>query len=679
MRVRMATDIGGTFTDLVALDEESRDIRLAKVHSTPPDFHRGIADAIARSGHDASSVAFFVHGTTVIINALTERNGARTALVTTKGFRDVLEITRANRPDMYNLRFRKQTPFVPRQLRFEVAERVNYKGEIIAPLDEESVREVAAELRRLNVEAVAICLLHSYANPAHEIRCAELLEELLPGVLVTPSCAITQEWREYERSSTVALNAYVRPVASRYLDSLFTDLRDLRIPAAPNVMKSNGGMSSFAVAKEQPIHMIESGPVGGVVGALAIGTEVGEANLITLDMGGTTAKTSLIEGSTVKMTTEYRIERSERLPGYPVKVPVVDIVEIGAGGGSIAWLDELGTLRVGPRSAGAVPGPACYDRGGQEPTVTDANLVLGRLNPEYFLGGDMTLSVDSANAAVERLGEQMRLPVESVARGILRLANASMVNAIKLVSVRKGHDPREYALVAFGGGGPMHATALARELHISRVLIPPAPGNFSAWGMLTTDYKQDFTRTRVIRATEDDRGAVEASFAELESEAADFFQREGFDVSQVTLARVADMRYFGQEHTVRVSLSAPVKLQEVVASFGERHESAYMFRLQAPIEFVNVHVTALVPVPNPDLRAFAPPEQAGRAVKGRRRVDFDEDGVHDAILVERARLSLDEPVVGPAIVEEAASTTVIYPGQRASVDRIGNLVIETGV
>ena len=680
MAIRMATDIGGTFTDLVALDEQSRQIVLAKAPSTPPEFHRGIADTVRKSGLDPATVGFTVHGTTVIINALTERKGARTALVTTAGFRDVLEITRANRPDMYNLRFRKQVPFVPRELRFEVKERIDYRGGVLEPLDEESVRGVAQALGELDVSAVAICFLHSYANPVHELRCAELLEELLPGVLVTPSSQITQEWREYERTSTAVLNSYVRPVASGYLDGLVQDMRELGMPVSLNVMKSNGGMSSFAVAKRQPIHMIESGPVGGVVGAAAIGAHLGERNLITLDMGGTTAKTSLVEGGEVKVTTEYRIERDGQQAGYPIKVPVVDIVEIGAGGGSIAWLDDLGTLRVGPRSAGAVPGPACYDQGGTEPTVTDANLVLGRINPEYFLGGEMRLSPERARSAIGGLGQSLGLPAEGVAQGIVRLTNANMVNAIKLVSVRKGHDPREYTLVAFGGGGPMHAAALARELHIKKVLVPPAPGNFSAWGMLTTDYRQDFTRTRIVSATEDSMPGLVAAYGELEADALSFFRSEGFDQAAVILARAADMRYVGQEHTVRVPVpgGAPT-LAEVVASFGQRHESAFMFRLEAPAEFVTLHVAAIVHVPNPDHRAFAPTVERGRGVKGRRRVDFDQDGSHEALIVERGLLGVEETVAGPAIVEEAAATTVIHPGQVAWLDDAGNLVINTGV
>src|SRR5437879_54761 len=678
MRIRMATDIGGTFTDLVALDEESGKITLAKAPSTPPRSHRGLADAIGKSALDPRAVTFFVHGTTVVINALTERKGAPTALVTTRGFRDVLEITRANRPDMYNLRFQKQAAFVPRHLRFEVDERVGYKGDVIKAIDESSVRAVADESKALGVSAVAVCFLHSYANPSNEARCAEMVEELWPGVFVTPSHAITQEWREYERTSSAVLNSYVRPVASNYLDALFQDLRRLEMSGSLNVMKSNGGMASFGFAKEQPIHMIESGPVGGVVGSLAIGLEVGERNLITLDIGGTTAKTSLIEGAEVKVTTEYRIEQDARRAGYPVKVPVVDIVEIGAGGGSIAWLDPIGTLRVGPRSAGAVPGPASYTQGGAEPTVTDANLLLGRINPSYFLGGEMPLSLEQARKATEKLAGKLGMPVDEVARGIIRLANANMVNAIKLVSVRKGHDPREYVLVAFGGGGPMHASALARELHIRKVIIPPAPGNFSAWGMLTTDYKQDFTRTSVLRATDETMNTVYRRYEELERDSIQFFVREGFNAANVVIARAADMRYAGQEHTVRVPVpSGQPALADVTARFHERHETAFMFRLDGPVEFVNLHLTGLVRVPNPDLTAFAPSAARGTASKGRRRVDFDEDGIHEAALYERGRLALDEEVKGPAIVEEEASTTVIYPGQRARLDRIGNLVIRS--
>ena len=677
MTIRLAVDIGGTFTDLVGLVEEDRRILLAKASSTPPDFQEGVVETIRKSGLDPRAVNFFVHGSTVIINALTERRGARVALVTTRGFRDVLEITRSNRPDMYNLRFKKQEPFVPRELRFEIGERIDYRGRVLTPLNEDEVRVLGERLRG-KVDAIAICFLHSYRNPSHELRCASLLSEIVE-VPVTPSVSITQEWREYERSSTTVLNSYVQPVVGDYLESLGRELSGLELAGSRNVMKSNGGVSSFEIAKQEPIHMVESGPIGGVVGALAIGREIGEPNLITVDIGGTTAKTSLIEHGEVRVTTEYRIERDDRHAGYPVKVPVVDIVEIGAGGGSIAWIDPAGALHVGPRSAGAIPGPAGYDRGGRDLTVTDCNLILGRISPEYFLGGEMQLSVERAREAARPLTAKLGLSVEQVARGVIRLANANMVNAIKLVSVRKGHDPREYALAAFGGGGPMHAAALARELRIKRVVIPPAPGVFSAWGMLTTDYRQDFGRTAVVTAAEGALPEIQHIFGELEQDAVAFFHGEGIAAGEVVLERAADMRYRGQEHTVRVPLPGnDGTLDETVRRFSDRHQMAYLFTLEAPVEIVTFHVAGLVRLATPDLAAFAPPVDSGQAVKGHRTVDFDEDGIHDTVILRRDRLARDERIDGPAIVEEPAATTVVHPGQSLTADRIGNLVLVQG-
>ena len=378
--MRLATDIGGTFTDLVYLDETTGELGLAKASSTPPAFAQGIMDALAKSRLDPTGVTHFVHGATVVINALTERKGAKTALVTTRGCRDVLQIGRSTRPDIYNMKFRKQEPFVPRELRFEVNERMNYKGEVVEPLDEASVRAVAAGIRESGATAVAVCCLHAYANPVHEQRVAAILAEELPGVC------------EYERTSTAVLNAYVGPVAGDYLGNLERDLRAAGIASGVDVMKSNGGTMTFAVGRQQPIHMVESGPVGGVIGAAAVGKAIGRTDLITLDIGGTTAKCSLVDDGEVKITTEYLIERDQFAAGYPIKAPVVDIVEIGAGGGSIAWIDAAGSLKVGPKSAGAVPGPACYGKGGTEPTVTDANLIAGRINKDYFLGGDLQVS-----------------------------------------------------------------------------------------------------------------------------------------------------------------------------------------------------------------------------------------------------------------------------------------------
>jgi N-methylhydantoinase A len=675
--VKLATDIGGTFTDLVYLDEATGALGLAKTSSTPPDFEQGVMAAIARSGIDAGTIDGFIHGATVIINALTERKGARIALVTTEGFRDVLEIGRANRPDIYNMRFRKQLPFVPRELRFEVTERLNYKGDVLVPLDRESVEAVARKLQAADVEAVAVCFLHAYANTDHERECVALLRERLPDVQVAASSEIAREWREYERTSTAVLNAYVQPVARAYLRALEREIRGAGIDSPLYVMKSNGGTATFAVAGEQPIHMVESGPVAGVIGAQAIGAAIGEPNLITLDIGGTTAKCSLIDGGTVRVSNDYRIERDANNAGYPVRVPVVDIVEIGAGGGSIAWIDAGGALKVGPRSAGAVPGPASYGQGGTEPTVTDANLIAGRINPDYFLGGEIGVSLDLARQAMQTIADPLGVSVEEAALGVIRIANANMINALKLVSVRRGYDPRDFAMVAFGGGGAMHAAALAKELRVRRVVIPVAPAHFSAWGMLMTDPTQDFMRTTLLPSAPGSLGRIGDLYVGLETEAQDFFRDVSDGANGLRIVRAADMRYLGQEHTVRVPVpSGDIDLAELDERFHALHEQAYTYRLDSEIEFVNFHVVASMPTPKPAMQRLRGENGHGRP-KARRVVDYDEDGRLESDIYERADLRPSVAVAGPAVIEEPAATTVIYPGQRATVDEIGNIVIET--
>ena len=675
--MRLATDIGGTFTDLVYLDEKAGTVGLAKASSTPPTFGDGIMDALKKSGVAAEAVEQFVHGTTVVINALMERTGARTAIVTSEGFRDVLEIGRANRPDIYNLRFRKQPPFVPRHLRFEVPERTNYKGEVVTPLESDVVAELAGRLKAEGVEAVAVSFLHSYANPGPEEMAAAVLRSHLPGVKVTTASGLTREWREYERTSTAVLNAFVQPVATAYLRSLTRDLRDAGMGAPLFGMKSNGGTQTFAVLEDQPIHLVESGPVGGVIGAAAVGKAIGIPNLITLDIGGTTAKCALQDDGLVKVTTEYRIERDQHHAGYPIKVPVVDIVEIGAGGGSIAWIDDGGALKIGPKSAGAVPGPACYGNGGTEPTVTDANLIAGRINPDYFLGGEIPVSIELARQATEPIAAALGVTVDEAALGIIRLANANMINALKLVSVRRGYDPRDYAMIAFGGGGAMHAAALATELHVGTVIVPPAPAHFSAWGMLMTDPMQDFIQTALTSAKPENQERIASIFADMEAEARQFFAAAGYDGSQVTTERYGDMRYHGQEHTVQVPFPADlVDVDAVNAAFHALHERAYTFRLESPTEIVNFHLVARVAIPKPSLTGTVT-TGSGRP-KGRRLVDFDESGRLETTIYERADLIPGEPVEGPAVIEEPASTTVIHPGQRVMVDSIGNLRIETG-
>ena len=473
--MRIATDVGGTYTDLVYYEPGSGAFGVVKTDTTPPGFERGVLDAVRKAGCPIEAVDFFAHGTTVVINALTERRGAKTALITTQGFRDVLEIARGTRPDLYNFRFSKPPPFVPRYLRQEVRERVSYKGEILTPLHPEDLDPLVERFRAENVEAIAICFLHAYANHTHEAAAAARLRTLWPEVSVIASHEITREWREYERTSTAVLSAYVKPLAASYLSSLETSLTEDGFRGQIFVMQSNGGIATLPATRLNPISMVESGPVGGMLGAMALGRLINQTNLIALDIGGTTAKCTLIKDGQARITTEYKIGWTRTNPGYPIKTPVIDIVEIGSGGGSVAWVDAAGSLHVGPRSAGASPGPAAYGRGGTEPTTTDANLLTGRINPDEFGGDEMTADFNNLRRAFASLSERLGVSVEDAARGVIRIANANMVNALKLVSVNRGQDPRDFALVAFGGGGPMHATALAKELGIPKVIIPIHP------------------------------------------------------------------------------------------------------------------------------------------------------------------------------------------------------------
>ncbi|MCC6617334.1 MAG: hydantoinase/oxoprolinase family protein [Anaerolineae bacterium] len=680
--MRIASDIGGTFTDLVALDESTGAISTAKVSTTPSNFAQGVVDSIDKAAQDAAETAFFVHGSTIVINALTERKGVRTGLITTRGFRDVLEIGRANRPDIYNMAYVKPTPFVPRYLRREVSERLNYKGEVLTPLD---LDDVAREVRFLlgeGVEAIAVCFLHSYANPAHEIACGEIVVELAPQIPVTLSHQITQEWREYERTNTAVLNSYVHPIARHYLDHLETSLVGMGMPRESlHVMQSNGGSATFDAAKDAPIHLVESGPVAGVIGAVRIGELIGERNVIALDIGGTTAKTSLVENGMPKITTEYKIEHRRDFAGYPILTPTIDIVEIGAGGGSIAWVDDAGALRVGPVSAGAEPGPACYGKGGERPTVTDANVLAGRINPEYFLGGEIALDVAQSAAAMASIGEAFSIGVEEAAMGVLRIADANMMNALKLVSVRRGYDPRDFTLVVFGGGGALHGAALMRELRVKKTIIPLLPGVFSAWGMLMTDLRRDYIRTLVTRIDRVTPERLDGLLSEMSAQAEREMMAEGIAPDAVVLQRHADMRYLGQEHTVKVQLPGGVidaaALDEISARFHALHEQTYTFRLDTPVELVNYHVTAFGRVPTPDIqRVDATGNRLETARKGTRRVNFDELGFHEAIIYERDRLPVGEALRGPAVIEEPSSTTVVFPDQTLTRDEYGFLHIE---
>lgn len=680
--MRVATDIGGTFTDLVAVDDQGKTI-LTKSHTTPPNFEEGVIKVIQKSGVCPQEIKDFIHGTTTIINALTERKGAKTALITTKGFRDVLEIARCNRPDLFNMVFAKPRPFIPRYLRQEVEERVSFDGKIITPLNEDDIRTAVEYFKKEKVEAIAVCYINSYANDEHEKRTVELIRKLWPEVFVTSSIEVTKEWREYERTSTIALNSYVMPVASSYIDNLDRRLKGTGCHAKEYIMQSNGGTTTFEQAKQTPINMVESGPVAGVYGSAILGKMIGEKNIIAFDVGGTTAKCSLIDNGEVKVTTEYRIERTESYAGYPIMAPVVDIVEIGNGGGSIAWIDEAGSLKVGPQSAGAVPGPVAYGIGGTEPTTTDACLVTGRLSAENF---DNPVDMDAVRTAIqEKVGDAFGMDTDEAAMSILRVAEANMYNALKLISVRRGYDPRDFTMVAFGGGGPMHCAYLAKELNIRKVIVPIAAPVFSAWGMLMTDVRHDYIQTNICRMNEVSAEELNDMWKSLLSQAQEQFEKEGVQKENIVCNYIADMRYMGQEHTVKVNVppipwSEETK-EEIIQRFHDTHEHFYTFRLiDTPTEIVNLHLVAYGRLTKPELAKI--PAQEGsveNAEKEIRKVYFAEDGWMDTPVYLREKLGSGAVLDGPVIVEEAAASAVVAKGQRITVDDYGNLIIETEV
>ena len=677
--MRVATDIGGTFTDLVAVDSGGN-IITEKSHTTPPNFEKGVIDVMLKSKIDEKSITDFIHGTTTIINVLTERKGAKTALITTKGFRDVLEIARCNRPDLFNLVFAKPRPFIPRYLRTEVSERVAYNGEIITPLDKEDVKKAVTYLKEEGAEAIAVCYINSYANDIHEVETVKLIKELWPEVFVTSSVEVTKEWREYERTSTVSLNSYVMPVASSYINNLSKEITKLGCDCKKYIMQSNGGTTTFEQAKETPINMVESGPVAGVFGSAILGQMVGEKNIIAFDVGGTTAKCSLIDNGEVKVTTEYRIERTDNYAGYPIMAPVVDIVEIGNGGGSIAWIDEAGSLKVGPQSAGALPGPVAYGKGGVNPTTTDACLVTGRLSPLNF---DNEVNMEEVKKSIkEKVGDYFNMTVEEAAMSIIRVADSNMFNALKLISVRRGYDPRDFTMVAFGGGGPMHSAYLAKELNMKKLIIPVAASVFAAWGMLMTDVRHDYIQTKICPMNSTKVEELNNLWQELINQVKEQFQKENIKEEDIQYTYIADMRYVGQEHTVKVNVP-PIPWSEedkaeIVSRFHNTHEHFYTFKLlDTPTEIVNLHLVANGCLQKPEFKKINKQEKPiEEMIKEVRPVYFAEKGWLDTKVYDREKLGAGFKVSGPAIIEEVSSSTIVLEKQTLTVDDYGNLIIE---
>ncbi|MET4632814.1 hydantoinase/oxoprolinase family protein [Kaistia defluvii] len=685
--IRVATDVGGTFTDLVYFETDTatgrQTVRTAKSDTTPPNFEQGVLNVLAKADVDPADIAFFAHGTTVVINALTERKGARTALITTEGFRDVLEIARGNRPDFFNLQYVKPEPFVPRYLCREVPGRIAYTGAERSPLDLSGLPAILEDFRAEGVEAIAICLLHSYADPRHEEAVAAEIRRLWPEVSVVASHQITREWREYERASTAVLSAYVQPVASRYLGRLEDGLASKNFGGQLYVMQSNCGVDSLSATREIPITMVESGPASGFWGAAELGRIIGEPNVLALDIGGTTAKCSLIENGHVKIMTDYWIERDRTSSGYPIMVPVVDLVEIGNGGGSIAWVDDFGKLHVGPQSAGAKPGPAAYARGGTQATTTDANLALGRIDKDYFCGGTIQADMAAVDGALGALAQKLGLSPIEAARGIVRIANNNMINALKLVSLNRGHDPRDFTLVAFGGGGAMHAVALATELGMKKVVIPRGASVFSAWGMMMSDLRRDYFVTRLIEGGDGRTTALANLVGETRDRALRQFEAEGVLADNVKLVPFIKCRYQNQEHAVEVELPATfvddAAIQSMIEHFHAAYEREYTYRLDAPVEIVGLHLVASAEVGK--LEMIALPKTGAtieQAVKGRRDVDYALEGVHEAVIYDLEKLEPGMSFAGPAILEDPGTTVVIHPGNRVSIDAYDNTHIELG-
>ena len=544
-RFRVSVDIGGTFTDFVIHDQEAGGAFTGKVLSTPRNPAEGVIAGLTQLIADPRQIEFIVHGTTVGLNAFLERRGTRVLLITTDGFKDVYTIARGDRKKLYDLHYAKPAPLVPPSDIHAVRERVRWDGEIQTPLRPEDFGPIIEKIAAESIDAVAVCFLHANVNPVHELEARRIIQARLPHVSVSLSHEVAREWREYERTSSVVLNAYIAPVTQGYLKSLESQIANRGVPVRLHVMQSNGGVMTSTAAHRIPIQTLLSGPVGGTIGGRALSEALDRPNLLCVDMGGTSFDVSLIVDGHLSVSTETALE------GLPVLMSIVDIHTIGAGGGSLAWL-EAGALRVGPRSAGAAPGPACYGQGGTQPTVTDANLLLGRLNPDYFLGGAMTLDLDAARRAIRTIAEQLGLDNESLAEGMLAIVNAKMADAMRTITIRRGIDPRDYSLVAFGGAGPMHAVALAEELDISEVIVPWAPGTFSAWGMLQSDIRHDLARTFYAPLADTTASAIENIFADLEDQGRQVLRAEEVPDERMRFVCTADMRYVGQEYFVNM-------------------------------------------------------------------------------------------------------------------------------
>ena len=684
MTARLAADIGGTFTDLVLLDAGGG-VHVAKTLSTPGDFKEGVLSGVERvlsdtgaEAHGAVALAdvdYFVHGATVVLNALLERKLPQAALVTTAGFRDVLEIMRTNNPRMYDLKWVKPKPIIPRHLRFEVAERVRHTGDVLRPLDEAGIRDVARRIAALGIRSVALCFLHAYANPEHERRAREILLEEHPEAHVTISSDVASELREFERTSTVAINASTIPIITSYLNGLSQALSERGLERELFVMQSNGGVIASRTARSLPVRTVMSGPAGGVVGAQFIANRMGLRDVATIDIGGTSSDMGVISDGLARTVDQSAVE------GWPIMAPTIEILAIGAGGGSIAWVDAGGALRVGPQSAGARPGPACYGLGGSEPTVSDACVTLNRLNPDYFLAGEMTLDRDAAERAIrERIAEPLGMDIAEAAEGILRVVTANMNKAIRSILIARGFDIREFTLMAFGGAGGMVAGELLRIGDVQRLVVPSNPGAVSAIGMLATDLRHDFAQSNVQALAGVAWGEVEHALRHLRTLGAERLRSDGVDDDAMRFDDALDLRYVGQDYYLRVYVDIDdLDGERIRSDFDRLHKYTYGFaNPEFEVEMVNARVFAIGVFERPQL-----PEIGARGssevpleMKARRQVFFGGAFV-DTAIYDVTALRADDEIAGPCVIEDPRSTIVVMPGQTATVDRFRNLTIAT--
>ena len=677
----IAIDIGGTFTDLVACDVETGAVAYTKSPTTYGQLGDAIFDCIRKAALDASEATFIKHGTTLVINALLQRAGAKTALVATKGFRDLLEIGRGNRTQPFNLRFHREAPLIPRELRFEVAERIDGSGRVRTPLARNDLPQLAEALRTHQVEAVAVSFLNSYLTPEHEQAVATELRRLLPDTFVTTGTELTREWHEFERTATAAANAYVGPQVSKYIGEFDAGLRSGGFSGSLLLMGSHGGVISADRGCREPITLVESGPVGGCIGAASYGQILGVDNLVAFDMGGTTSKCAMIERGRYAVESIYHIGGPDA--GFPIRGNVIDILEVGVGGGSIAWLDDQRRLNVGPRSAGSMPGPACYGRGGVEPTVTDANLLLGRLDPDNFLGGEMRLAADHGRQSLLKkiagpLGYSGEDAATRAAKGVLTIANLTMSSIIKKVSIARGYDPRDFALFCYGGGGPLHGIELARALKIPRVIVPPEPGNFSAIGMLLADPRLDTAQTFVVRLNPDNLTRVTAIYAELEAAGRVALQRE-FGDGTITIEREAELRYKGQDHSIKI----PIAESDDAAGLRARFDGEYLHRYghanaAAEVEIVVLHSLATLHMRRPEIARLARPAGGRRAAEPEVRPIFflEEDRFLPTQVYDRYSLSHGFRGRGPALIVEYGSSTLVGPTDHFAIGKLGEIDID---